>query len=385
MTKKLYDADAYLRQFTACVTGCEPVKGGYALELDQTAFFPEGGGQPADTGTIGPALVSDVQEKNGRILHIADRALPAGERFSCAIDWEQRYRRMQNHSGEHTFSGLAHRRYGLDNVGFHMSGGCMTIDFSIELSREQLQELEREANEAVRSNVPIRTWYPDPEELASLDYRSKKELEGAVRLVEVSGIDLCACCAPHVKSTGEIGCIKVLSAERHRGGVRIELVCGMDALDDYRRKQESVARISALLSVPRDRIAPAVERLLENQDRQKERIAALSLELARLRAETTPPAEGNLCVFDNILDEVALRELANLLMERCGGIAGVFSGSDEEGYRYIIGSRHVDLRAGSREINEAIRGRGGGSVTMIQGRSGASENEIRSCFQEREF
>ncbi len=381
MTEKLYYEDAYLSWFSAVVTACESVKDGYAVQLDRTAFFPEGGGQSADTGWIGEALVQDVHERGGEILHYCDRALTPGEQVTCALDWEQRYRRMQNHSGEHALSGLAHSLFELDNVGFHMGEECMTIDFSAELSREQLEQLETAVNEAVRANVPIRVWFPDREELAALDYRSKKELEGDVRIVELQGVDRCACCAPHVRSTGEIGCVKILTAERHRGGMRLEVLCGMDALDDYRRRQESAARISALLSVPRDRIAPAVERLLEQQERQKERVAALSMELARLRAEATPYTEGSLCVFDSVLDEVALRELANLLMKRCAGIAGVFSGSDGEGYRYIIGSEHTDLRANAKSINAALKGKGGGSPSMIQGRCQETENAIRTFFQ----
>ena len=380
MTEKLYDIDSGIFAFTARVTGCEPVGKGYALSLDRTAFFPEGGGQQADTGSIGEARVLDVQEEGGGIRHYTDKPLAVGAEVSCVLDKEQRRRRMQNHSGEHVISGLIHTLYGWDNVGFHMGETCMTMDYSGELSWEELMRVEALANAAVRDDLPIRAWYPEPEQLQDMVYRSKLDLTENVRIVEIPGIDSCACCAPHVSSTGQIGAVKILTAERHRGGTRITALCGLDAMEDYRARQESVAAISALLSAKREEVAPAVERLLGERDRLKERVAALSMELVRLRAESVAPTEGNLCLFDTVLDEVAQRELVNLLMERCSGAAAVFCGDDENGYRYIIGSLHADLRAAARNINAAIGGRGGGSPAMIQGRAAAKATEIRAYF-----
>ena len=383
MTEKLYDLDSHLFAFTATVTACEKTGRGYAVALDRTAFFPEGGGQSADTGRLGAAFVTDVREKDGVVYHMTDAPLPVGATVEGALDGEKRLRRMQNHSGEHIVSGLAHRLYGLNNVGFHMGERCMTIDFDGELTAAQLENIETRANVAVRANVPVRAWYPSAEELATLDYRSKKEIEGAVRLVAIEGVDLCACCAPHVARTGEIGLIKILDAMRHRGGMRVELICGMDALDEARRKQESVTAVSRALSVPRENIAFGVERLLSERERQKERVASLSRELVRLYAERCGETAGNLCVFDSLLDEIAQRELCNRLADKCGGFAAVFTGSDEEGWRYIIASRHVDLRALTRRINAAVGGRGGGSAEMIQGRAAAREENIRQALLDR--
>ena len=381
MTEKLYYIDSHLREFTAVVTACEQTKQGWSLCLDRTAFFPEGGGQLADTGLIGQARVLDVHEKDGRILHYTDRPLPVGERFPCVLDWEQRLRRMQNHSGEHIVSGLVYREFGFDNVGFHMGADCMTMDYSGELSWEQLMHVEQLANEAVRADLPLKIWFPEPAELEALLYRSKLDLTENVRIVEIPGIDRCACCAPHVDRSGEVGLIKILSAERHRGGVRITALCGMDALEEVRRCQESVTAISGLLSVPRERVVSGVERALETQSAQKERIARLSLELARLRAESFEESGENLAVFDTVLDEVALRELVNLLAQK-RPVAAAFSGSDEEGYRYIIGSRRVDLRKNGRALNAGIQGRGGGSSLMIQGRAAADAAAIRAFFRD---
>lgn len=381
MTEKLYYTDSHIHEFSARVLSCEKAKKGFAVILDKTAFFPEGGGQPADTGFIGPAAVRDVQEQNGEIFHYTDQALTPGEEYACALDWEQRLCRMQNHSGEHIVSGITHKLYGFDNVGFHMGAECMTIDFSGELSWEQLTEIETLANQAVRDDLPVKTCFPGPEALSQMEYRSKLELTRDVRIVEIPGTDRCACCAPHVKRTGEIGLIKLLSAERHRGGVRIELVCGMDALRECRLMQENVTAVSGLLSAKRAKSAAAVERVLAEQAKLKERVAELSMALARLKAERFGYTEGNICVFDKVLDEVALRELVNLLMEKCGGMAGAFSGSDETGYMYIIGSKNIDLRSHSREINAAINGKGGGTAEMIRGRASTSAENIQKIMK----
>ncbi len=378
MTEKLYYSDSHLAVFPARVLSCEAAKGGFAVVLDHTAFFPEGGGQSADTGALGPVRVLDVQERGGEVVHLCDAPLPVGAELEGRLDFEQRLRRMQNHSGEHIVSGLVHRRFGFDNVGFHMGSDCMTLDFSGELSWEELQDLERRANELVRENLPIRAWFPSEEELASLDYRSKKELTQAVRLVQIPGVDLCACCAPHVSRTGEIGAVKILDSQRHRGGVRVSVICGMDALALFSAWQESITEISRLLSAKRGEVAPAVRRVLLEQQQTRERCDALSMALVERLAAGCASTEGHLVLFDSLLDEIAQRELVNRLMEKCGGLAAVFCGSDEAGWRYIIGSRALDLRKLSGVVNEAIRGRGGGKPQMITGRAAASRLEIEA-------
>lgn len=383
-TEKLYYKDSHMFDFSARVLDCRDTPKGPAVILDRTAFFPEGGGQLADTGSLGAVKVLDVHEKEGEILHYCDGPLMPGERVEGRLDAEQRLVRMQNHSGEHVVSGLAHKLFGCENVGFHMGEDFVTIDFDRELSREQLMEIETLANRAVREDLPVSCTFPEPEVLKSLEYRSKLELTENVRIVEIPGVDRCACCAPHVERTGEIGLIKVLDWERHRGGLRLSLACGMLALRDYRVKQENISAISQALSSKRHETAAAVERLLQEQQKSKERIAALSLELARYMAEDREETEGNICVFDSVLDEVALRELVNLLMEKCRGIAAAFSGDDRRGYRYIMGSRELDMRSLAKELNSLIEGRGGGKARMIQGSASASAAAIAAVF-ERDF
>lgn len=370
MTEKLYYKDSHLKEFEAEIISCEACKDGFELILDKTAFFPEGGGQLADTGYIGEARVFDVQEKGDRIIHYVNQHVEPGTICKCSIDWEQRFRRMQNHSGEHIVSGLVHRKYGFSNIGFHMGHDAITIDFDGELSRQQLAEIEKEANYAVAANYNIITSFPSPEELRTLEYRSKLELTENVRIVTIENVDVCACCAPHVSRTAEIGLIKILGVERRRRGgegVRVTMLCGLDAYDDYAIKQDNTSEISVMLSAKPNETADAVRRVMTEQEKQRTRISDLSRELAKFRAEAIEETDGNICIFDDVLDEPALREIVNEAVKKCTGIAGVFSGNDEAGYKYIIGSRTVNLREAAGEINKALCGRGGGKSEMIQG------------------
>ena len=381
MTEKLYYKDSHCLVFDAVVIDCREEKKGYSVVLDRTAFFPEGGGQLADTGTLGGVRVTDVHEKGGDIRHYTNAPLTVGECVHGEIDKEQRLRRMQNHSGEHILSGLVHNTYGYDNVGFHMGAECMIIDFSGELSWGQLMELETKANEVVRQNLPLHIWFPNEAELHALEYRSKLELTENVRIVEIPGVDRCACCAPHVERTGEVGVIKILDSQRHRGGQRVSVICGLDALEDYRARQESVTDISRALSAKRGEVTQAVQRVLHEQQSMKECCDALSLALIRYMADAEGEREGNIVLFSEVLGEIAQRELVNLLMPKAGGFAAVFVGSDKDGWRYVIGSLHADLRAGARTINAAISGRGGGTPQMIQGSATAPRAKIEDALK----
>lgn len=381
MTIKLYDQDSHRKHFTATVRTCAPAgEGKWQVELDQTAFFPEGGGQPADGGTLGGHNVLDVQEAGDSILHMVDGPLEPGTQVEGDLDWPLRFRRMQCHSGEHIISGLAHSLYGCTNVGFHLGENEVILDFDKELTAEQLEQLETLANQIVAENRPITAEYPDPEVLKTLDYRSKLDLTENVRIVTVEDCDVCACCAPHVSRTGEIGVIKLLDAMRHRGGIRIWMAAGSMALEDYRVKQKNVAAISAALSVKQPEAAQGVERLLKERDALalalKEARQALTLQ----KLQTLPETDGNLVLFEDDLDANSLRALANGGMEKCAGICAVFTGSDKTGYRYVMGSKTVDLRAQAKQINTALQGKGGGQPTMIQGSLSADRADIEAYF-----
>lgn len=379
MTRKLYYEDSYADRVNTEVLSCESYGDGrFAVTLAETVFFPEGGGQPGDTGYIGGVRVTDTQESGDEVLHITAAPLPVGERVDAVIDFERRLRLMQNHGGEHIVSGIVNRKYGLNNVGFHMGSEDITIDYDGFLDRDALREVEYEANLSVVKNMRIAATYPSEEELATLHYRSKKALTGKIRIVTVEGFDVCACCAPHLSHTGEIGIIKILDSVKYKGGVRVHLQCGLDALDDYNEKYGAVKTISMRLSSPQEKIAEAVAHLEEEFAACRARCACLRDELLSMKIKLIEPTDGNLCLFEPDLGNDELMRFTIAAAEKCGGICAAFAGTDAD-YRYCMVSRTRDLRAMSRDINAAIGGRGGGSPEMIRG-TAACESETLKDF-----
>ena len=376
MTEKLFYQDSHLCEFEAVVTACDSRKDGYEIELDRTAFFPEGGGQYADAGFLGGVRVKDVQERDGKIVHLAEGPLKVGERVSGRLDWDERFMKMQQHSGEHIVSGLVHARYGYNNVGFHLGSEDCTMDFNGELTKEQLAEIELRANEAVWKNLEIQTLYPTKEELAHMEYRSKIEIEGQVRIIVVPGYDVCACCAPHVKYTGEIGLIKLTHVQRYKGGVRVTMLCGKRALADYAVKQEQAQEISALLCAKVNETAEAVRQLKEENNSLKCAAAEKEKRLVECRARMIPRDGKAVCVFARDLEGDSMRGLMNLVLEDGHILCAVFHGSEDEGYRYVMGSRQMDMRPVVKEFNALFAGRGGGKPEMVQGTAKGRPEEM---------
>lgn len=379
MTEKLYYSDGHLSRFTARVTSCEKEDGTWAVKLDRSAFFPGGGGQEADEGVLSDMKLLGLREEGEDIVHLTPAPLEPGALVEGRIDWPLRFSRMQGHSGEHILSGTVHRLFGYDNVGFHMGEEAITIDFSGELSREDLSRAELEANRAIWRDVPVRTLLPTPGELAAMDYRSKKELTGQVRIVEIEGVDLCACCAPHVSHSGEVGLLKIIDSMRHRGGTRLTLLCGEAALLDYEALHENNAAVSAALSAKRLETGGAIARVMAEQEERRAELTKLKRELLQLKAAALRPTEGSICIFESDIDMITLRELVNAGSELAGKVCAGFAGTDGD-YKYIIGSHTVPLRARAKEINAAIDGRGGGSDAMIQGTSRARREDIERYF-----
>lgn len=380
MTEKLYDKDSHLKEFTGTVLSCKKTGEKYAVTLNQTAFFPEGGGQQSDRGYIGGAYISDVQIKNGEILHFADKPLSVGQAYDCKLDFDFRFRNMQNHSGEHIISGIVHRLYGFNNVGFHL-GAEMTMDFDGELTRRQLDEIEDLANKAVYENLPVKAYYPNDEELKQLDYRSKLDLKENVRVVEIKGVDVCACCAPHVKATGEIGIIKILDFEKYKGGVRLIVKCGADALRDYREKYKNVLEISNLLSAKQFEVSVAVVRLNEQLSAEKAAAAALKKRLIAEKAAGFAPDTDKTAVFENGLDIKELQLLADALCQKAGGIRGAFSGADGA-FSFAICGEETALGNFFAKFKAAFNTRGGGRNGIRQGTVCAERAEIERLFKE---
>lgn len=383
---KLYYDSAYIKEFEAQVLSCQEGKKGWEITLFATAFYPEGGGQPADTGLLGNVRVTDVHEKDGQVVHYTDGPLPVGEMVRGVIDWDRRFQHMQEHSGEHLVSGLIHQRFGYDNVGFHMGTDEVTIDFNGVLEWEDLMAIEEKANGMIWENLEISAVYPEKDELDAMEYRSKKELTGAVRIVSIPGGDVCACCGTHVERTGEIGLVKFLSMIHYKGGVRISLLCGKRAVEDYERKRDQVQKISVLLSARPGEIARAVEKLKEDEAKLQEKLVAAYDKLIASEVRDIKEGDGDIFILEPDFEAIQLRHLVNrLLEEKKGRTVLALGGAAEGSFLYVLGSRDGDMRQLSRELNGLLNGRGGGSAQMAQGTFFATKDQLQAILKEKGF
>ena len=385
-TKKLYDIDAYQTTFDAEVVACEELEcvntqgdAGviYAVVLNQTLFFPEEGGQTPDKGTINGISVFDVQIKKDVITHYLNQPLEVGALVQGEIDWKHRFFNMQQHSGEHLFSGLAYRKYGYKNVGFHLSNQIVTMDFDHPFTPEQLEEMEWEINQAIVANVEIKTGYPQKEELAKLEYRSKIEIDGDVRIVEIPGYDICACCAPHVKRTGEIGMFKIQTVQNYKGGMRISFLCGFRALEEYRKKSQIISELSGILTTNQENLSEYVSKLKTQVQSLKTQLSNAKQVVMDAKIEGIPVEQKDVILFERDLDTPVMRTVVNKLVETHEGVCGVFVGTDDNGYNFIIGSKTVNCKDVAAKLREELAARGGGSVQMIQGSVSATEENIK--------
>lgn len=381
MTKKLYYIDSYLTDFTATVLSCSEGKKGYEVVLDQTAFYPEGGGQPADEGVLGSAQVKDVRIKEHVIYHIVDGPLEVGTSVVGKVDFEKRFDMMQQHSGEHIISGLINKHYGYNNVGFHLSRENMTADVDGELTKEQVLEIEYLANEAIYKNSPVQAAIYGQEEVKTMTYRSKIELNEDVRLVTIPEYDICACCGTHVKYTGEIGMIKFINSERHRGGTRLTLVCGKRALKDYGKKQEIIGSAMGMLSAKPEMIIAHIKKLQEELSEAKFKLAEAKEKLFSYKIEEYIKSnQSMLCICEEGLVPDELRKLCTLLIQKVDKTCLVVT-PDGEGFKYALGNRKVDIRPLCKEMNIKFQGKGGGSSELCQGSLLGDWREIKMFFK----
>lgn len=378
MTEELFYLDPHMKQFTARVLSCREGKECYEVILDRTAFYPEGGGQAGDRGVLGGVAVTDTRTAGGETVHFCAGPLSPGAEVTGKLDWAHRFDLMQQHSGEHIVSGVIHGRYGCDNTGFHLGAEVTAIDFNLPLTWEELKEVEREANERVWADVPVETFWPDPVELAGLEYRSRKELHGSVRIVRIPGADVCACCGVHVARTGEIGLIKIISAQKLRGGVRALLVCGRRAYEYTGRVYEQNRIISGKLSASPETTAAAVDRVCGELEDVRYRLYGCEERLFRVRAVELA-GDSDAVVFHEGLDSDGVRRLASAAAETCSGRIAVFSGKDGN-WRYAIVKRDGDVRDEVRRLNAVLNGRGGGKPGFAQGSVQASREEIEGFF-----
>ena len=367
-TIRLYENDSFCRRFTARVEECAPTRGGWQAVLDRTAFFPEGGGQPCDLGTLstGETTVNvlDVHEREGRVVHTLDGALPAGGQVTGELDWARRLDAMEQHTGEHILSGTLHRLYGAENVGFHIGPDLVRMDMSLPLTAAQLAEAEAEANRVIRADRPVVVSYPSREELAALTYRSKKEIEGQVRLVEMPGADLCACCGTHLASTGQAGLVKILSAQNYKGGTRLAVASGGRAFAALAAGHDALLRASQMVSAKPLELPAALERLLaENAALKAARAGAENHWFEALAAAAEP---GRPCVvFAEGLSGDSLRRLALACFEKGPAFAAAFTASAQGGMNYAVAA--PDARPIAAALGKAFAGRGGGKPPLCQG------------------
>ena len=378
-TRKLYYESPMLSQFTARVTDCAPQDGRWAITLDATAFYPEGGGQSWDTGTLGSVRVLETQEQEGRVLHYCDGPLEPGSLVEGRLDWAPRFSRMQNHTGEHMISGTIHRRFGYHNVGFHMGNTSVTMDFDGPVAPEAVAEIEAEVNSLIWQDLPVVCRTPDPKELERLSYRTKRALPWPVRIVEVPGVDRCACCGVHVERTGQVGMVKILSCVKFHQGVRMELVCGETAYRFFSGLLDQTRLVSQAFSAPLLEIGAAARRMNELLSQEKLRCAELERKLLKFQADRFAGREKPVCITEN-LTPAALRELAEEIARVSRGGCAVFSGEGGD-YGYCLACPGGDLRALGKEMNLALRGRGGGKPEFQQGRVSAEKAEIEAFFR----
>ena len=377
MTQRLYEQDAYCRSFTATVESCAEKDGAYAVVLDRTAFFPEGGGQAADKGTLNGVPVLDVQLCGEKIVHKTESSFSPGETVTGELDWDLRFSRMQSHAGEHIVSGLIHAMFGYDNVGFHMSETVMTLDVNGPLTREDIEKIELRANRAVYDNVAITASCPDREALAEIPYRSKIEARDGIRLITIEGVDCCACCAPHPSKTGEIGVIKLLDFCPYKKGTRIEMTAGIHALRDYAALHNANKSMMSLLSAKRHEVQAAAERqsaLIDTLRAEKDR---LSKELALYKLQ--PVWVGSSVYSISVgLSYEDLRHCVNA-MTKDGAAACIFLSETEAGaeeYLYVVSSAAKTAGTMAKALNSTFCGKGGGRPEYAQGKLSASSAEI---------
>lgn len=377
---ELYYREPYAREFDARVTSCTAADEGFAIELDQTAFYPTGGGQPGDRGTLTvgsgeDALVVRVREAipgkgTGEVIHLVDATLPVGASVHGSLDWTWRRDNMEAHTGEHIVSGIVHALFGYNNVGFHMGERCIEVDFDGVLTPEDVLDVERRANAAVREDVRVEALLPSPDELASLDYRSKKDHEGQIRVVRIAGVDSCACCGTHVSATGQVGLIKVLRITTKKQRTRLELLCGRRAFEACEEAMAALRETSNFLTVADEEVPDAVRRLAAEKDDLKHQLKqAGHAQIEQFVATLAPESSLAVCFLPG-LDVDDLRYLCECVLERtpatiCAGLSPVEG--DGSRLAYVMASSGADLRAACKELNARLGGRGGGKPQMVQG------------------
>ena len=380
ITERLFDKYPYETCFSAKILNCEKGERGFWVELDRTLFFPEEGGQSPDKGVLDGKQVQDVQIEKECIRHLLEEEVEVGKEVEGTIDWNHRFSNMQQHSGEHIFSGTVHKWFGYRNVGFHLSDQIVTMDFDGILTEEDVDRIEDYVNSVIVANLPVEASYPTKEELETLSYRSKIEIEGQVRIVTIPGVDVCACCAPHVQRTGEIGQLKVMNLMNYKGGVRISFLCGFRALEEERLQGKILASLTKELTTNQESLVSSVVKLKNQTISLNSKLMGVKQKLLEIELEKVPSEQKDVFLFEGGLEDSVMRNGVNYLLERHEGICGIFSGDENAGYKFILGSSKKDCRLIAAVLREKLQGKGGGTPVMIQGHVNATEDAIRDAI-----
>lgn len=391
-TNCLYDKFPYETEFDGTILAVTPSparEGCYEVVLDQTLFFPEQGGQTPDQGQLVVSHgmrpqtemnVLDVQIRDGVIYHLVDTPVEVADHVHGKIDWDYRFSNMQQHTGEHMFSGIVRSTFGYNNVGFHLSDSIVTMDFDGVLTAEELMEVETRVNQVIADDLLLEIAFPTPQMLETMEYRSKKELEGPVRIVAIPGVDVCACCAPHVKRTGEVGILKIMQVQNHKGGVRISMLCGFRALDAFRTKLATVENMMTLLSSSEEELGSHIKRMQAENQNLAYRLRKTQEKLLLEQVKSLDPAAEHVVLFAESCDTKAMRDVVNHMTEEHDGYCGVFSGDDKEGYCFIIASKTKDCREEASYLRQQFDAKGGGGAQMIQGSISATKEALEHAW-----
>ncbi len=368
MSIKLFYENRYMKEFDGTALSCTEDKKGWAVVLDMTAFYPEGGGQPCDHGvmTFGETVANivDVREKGGQVVHYSDTEIPAGTAVHGVIDWNRRFDMMQQHTGEHIFSGVVNSMFGYSNVGFHLSEKDNVVDFDGPLTKEDIKAVMDRCNEIVWLNQSVTAEYPD--NVKEMEYRSKKELSGPIRIVTAGDADICACCGTHTATTSQAGPIVALTSMAYKGGTRINILCGRRAVEYLKNRNDDCYDISHQLSVPVEKITEAVATRMTEIDNLKYRLANAKRQLMSVWAEAAQPVD-DVCVIcrEDLLSNEILT-FTQLLAEKAA-TALVYSPQQDANGKICIISTEYDTNKLGRHISATLGGKGGGKPGTYQG------------------
>ena len=380
MTERLYYDNAYLTEFDAQVLACRPNGEQFDVLLDRSAFYPTSGGQPYDTGSLGNAQVVDVQVTDGEVWHTVTAPLTVGETVHGRIDWARRFDHMQQHAGDHMIAGTLHRLMGGVTIGLHISEDVSTIDVAMpqgvtRISDEDIRRVEMEVNERIQRDVPIRCWFPDAEELATLPLRKDPTVSEHIRIVAIGDDEMVACGGTHPSTAGQIGLVKIVSVAPARGKMRVSFLAGQRALRDYANCHSAVRAASELLSANVDTLPGAVAAL-------QERLRHAEYELTRFKreqllaqaqqfidqADVLPDGTRLIARFVEA-DAALLRDVTSRLIQTPGVIALMAAMTGEQA-AYVFGRSadvQADMGALLRDCAKPLGGKGGGRPDFAQG------------------